>query len=67
MIKIPIEDMLEKTKSIFKLVILASQRTVELDRGKDSKVEIPKNQKHPITALQEIAEGKLDFNLKEKD
>lgn len=63
MIKIPIEDMLDKTKSVFKLVILASQRTVELNEGKDPRVEVPKNQKNSITALQEIAEGKVDFTL----
>ncbi|MCP4649505.1 MAG: DNA-directed RNA polymerase subunit omega [PVC group bacterium] len=63
MISIPVEDLIEKTGSLFKLVVLASQRTVELNDGSDPRIENTKNKKTAAIALHEIAEGKVDFTL----
>ena len=61
----PIEDLIKQTGSIFKLVILASKRTAELNDGYKPKVEEIKNKKLPLIALQEISEGKVDFQIGE--
>jgi len=65
MIDIPIEDLYEKTGSVFKLVILASKRTLELSNGSPARVEISKHIKPSIIALHEIAAGKVEFTLQE--
>jgi DNA-directed RNA polymerase, omega subunit len=63
MIEVPIEDMLEKTGSIFKLVMLAAKRTSELNEGYKPHVEVTKNKKNAAIALKEIALGKIKFTL----
>ncbi|MFH2138912.1 MAG: DNA-directed RNA polymerase subunit omega [Candidatus Omnitrophota bacterium] len=60
---VPVEELLEKTGSLFKLVLLAAKRTVELNEGSAARVVIVKNQKPASIALQEIAEGKVEFTL----
>ena len=64
MIEIPIEDLVKQTGSIFKLVILAAKRTSELTDGYKAKVETS-NKKLSAIALEEIAEGKIDFNVED--
>jgi len=63
MVDIPIEDLYDKTGSVFKLVILASKRTLELTNGSPPRVEISKSIKPSIIALHEIAAGKVKFTL----
>ncbi|MFH1094556.1 MAG: DNA-directed RNA polymerase subunit omega [Candidatus Omnitrophota bacterium] len=62
MTEIPIEDLLKQTGSIFKLVILAANRTAELTDGYKAKVDTI-NKKLSAIALQEIAEGKVQFTI----
>ena len=62
MTEIPIEDLIKQTGSIFKLVILASQRTAELTEGFKAKVD-PLHKKLSAIALEEIAEGKIEFTI----
>jgi len=64
MMEVPIEDLLEKTGSIFKLTMLAAKRTAELNEGYKPKIEVGKNQKNASIALKEIALGKINFSLK---
>ncbi len=64
MTEIPIEDLVKQTGSIFKLVILASQRTAELTEGYKAKVD-PVNKKLSTIALEEISEGKIEFSIEE--
>jgi DNA-directed RNA polymerase omega subunit len=64
MIEIPIEDLIKQTGSIFKLVILAAKRTTELSEGYKSKVETV-HKKLSAVALEEIAEGKIEFELED--
>ena len=59
MYNIPMEELLEKTGSIFKLVILASRRTIELDAGAGKLIDASPNTKPFILALEEIRQGKV--------
>lgn len=55
---VPIQDLLSKTNSIYKLVVLASKRAVELNAGVPKLVE-DDNEKVTSTALEEIAQDKV--------
>ena len=57
---IPIESLLPKAEgSIYKLVRLASKRSVELADNKPNLVSAPPTQKLTTIALKEIAAGKV--------
>jgi DNA-directed RNA polymerase subunit omega len=58
---IPMEDLLDKVESRYKLVILASRRAVELNEGKQRLVEINPKAKSSTIALEEIREGKIEY------
>lgn len=64
MVEIPTEDLIKQTGSIFKLVVLAAKRTMELNEGYKPKIEA-KDLKLSAIALQEISEGKVDFEIEE--
>ena len=55
---VPIQDLLSKTDSIYKLVILASKRALELNSGARKLVE-GDSEKVSTIALEEIAQGKV--------
>lgn len=64
---ISIEELLKKTGSVYKLVILASRRAYELNKGAPPLVKEEKASKLSMTALREIQEGKISFEeLKKK-
>jgi DNA-directed RNA polymerase omega subunit len=60
-----LEKLLDKShseknnESVYKLVILASKRALEIAEGKPKMVSAPLEMKPSTVALQEIAEGKL--------
>jgi DNA-directed RNA polymerase omega subunit len=57
---IPVEKLIDKADgSLYKLVILASQRALELSEGLPSLVETNPETKSTTTALREIAAGKV--------
>ena len=57
-----IESILPKSGwSIYRLVRMAAQRTLELSEGRPSLIDHPKDEKLATIALQEIADGKLVF------
>ena len=56
---------MKRVGSVFKLVLVASQRTVQLIEGAKPLVETKKNMKLGTIALLEIAEGKLEFGMQE--
>lgn len=64
MIDIPVEDLLKITGSVYKLVILAARRTVELNNGAKSEIDDPSIKKMSTIALYEIAEGKIKYKIK---
>ena len=57
----PIEELLKHTDSIYKLVILASKRALELNEGAPKMVEKDFAKKLTTIALQEIAQGKVGY------
>lgn len=65
MYNIPMEDLLDKTGSVFKLVLLASKRAVELNSGAGKLIEVSPHLKLSTVALEEIRQGKV--RLKEAD
>jgi len=60
------EKLMDKVGSRYKLVILASKRTLELSDGKEKLVEGSATAKLSNIALQEIQEGKIAYKIKEE-
>ena len=58
---VPIQDLLSKTGSLYKLVVLASKRAAELNAGAPQMIET-NNEKICSIALQEIAQGKVKIS-----
>lgn len=58
---IPLEKLLEKTDGVYKLVVLASRRALQLNEGAPRLVETRENQKIPSTALKEILDNKVAY------
>jgi len=57
---IPLENLLDKSNnSIYKLVILASKRALEIAEGQPKLVGVDSSIKPSTIALHEIAEGKV--------
>ena len=56
---IPMEKLLEKGGSVYKLVIVAAKRALELSEGSPELVAGGGKEKPALTALREIAEGKV--------
>ena len=58
MARITVEDCLKKIDSQYDLVLLAKERTTQLNAG-DSSLVSPDNDKNTVIALREIGEGKI--------
>lgn len=63
---ISVAKLVEKTGSMYKLVILASLRAIELSDGAANLIGAPAEAKTINVALKEIADGKVSFKVKEK-
>ena len=62
MVYIPLEKLLDKTEnSIYKLVNLASRRSLEIAEGQPCLVKVDSSVKPSTAALFEIAEGKIKY------
>ena len=61
MARITVEDCLEKVDNQYDLVLLAKERTVQLNAGSPMQVE-EDNDKRTIISLREIGDGKIDVN-----
>ena len=61
MARITVEDCLEKVNNQYDLVLLAKERTVQLNAGSPLLVE-EDNDKRTIISLREIGDGKVDVN-----
>ena len=59
MARITVEDCLEKVENQYDLVLLAKERTVQLNAGSPMLVE-EENDKRTIISLREIGDGKID-------
>jgi len=60
----PIDKLLDKVHSIYKLVILASRRAIELADGGQKLVDAPADAKPAHIALDEIMAGKIEYKIK---
>lgn len=57
---VPLEKVLDKTDySIYRLVILAAKRALEIAEGQPKLVEVDSGTKPTTIALMELAEGKV--------
>ncbi len=61
MARITVEDCLEKVDNQYDLVLLAKERTAQLNAGSQMLVE-EDNDKRTIISLREIGDGKIDIN-----
>ena len=66
MARITVEDCLKKIDNQYDLVLLAKERTSQLNSGAEMLVE-KDNDKNTLVALKEIGEGKLDINELKKN
>lgn len=66
MAEAPIDKLLDKTHSIYKLVILASRRAIELADGAHQLVDDAIGTKPAHVALDEILAGKVEYKIKEE-
>jgi DNA-directed RNA polymerase subunit omega len=64
MIDIDRDSLLDKTKSVYKLVVLATLRAIELSDGAAKLVDVPPDTKPLNIALKEILEGKITYKEK---
>ena len=63
---IPLENLVDKAdNNIFKLIIMASKRALELSEGMPKLTEADSSIKNTTVALKEIAEGKIKLKTKE--
>ena len=65
MARVTVEDCLEKVDNRFLLVMLASKRVKQLYKGNQPLIEA-KNNRYVVTALREIAAGKIGYELTKK-
>ena len=61
---VPIEPLMEKIGSIYKLVIVAARRALELNEGAPRLVEADPKAKPSTVALAEITAGKVSAKAK---
>ena len=62
MARITVEDCLEKIDSQYDLVLIAKERTSQLNAGEEALVPID-NDKNTVVALREIGEGKVSLKI----
>lgn len=65
MARVTVEDCLDKVENRFLLVMLASKRVKQLYKGAKPLVE-SKNNRQVVSALREIAAGKVSYELSKK-
>lgn len=62
MVYVPLEKLLDKSNnSVYKLVVLASRRALEIAEGQPKLVNVPASMKPSTVALFEIAAGKVRY------
>ena len=64
---VPLENLLSRVSGMYKLVIVASRRAVELNQGSNKLVDITAKAKCSTVALEEIREGKVSYKVTEQN
>lgn len=67
MARVTIEDCLDSVENRFALVMLASKRARQLQKGVGPVVGNNKHNKEPVLALREIASGRVNFDTDVRD
>ena len=62
MARITVEDCLVNVPNRFSLVLLAAERTKQILKGEQALIEDRRDNKEVVTALREIAAGKVYFD-----
>ena len=65
MARVTVEDCLEMVDNRFMLVMMASKRVKQLYKGAKPLID-PKNNRHVVTSLREIAAGKFSAEFSSK-
>lgn len=66
MVRITIDDCVDKIENQFDLTLLAAKRAVQISDGSQARVET-KRDKPVVTALREIAEGKTNAKIVQEE
>jgi DNA-directed RNA polymerase subunit omega len=66
MARVTVEDCVQKIPNRFELVMMAAQRARNISRGEELTIDRD-NDKNPVVALREIAEGTISINKLEQD
>ena len=61
MTNLGIDELMNSTKSIYKLAVLAARRAQELSQGSSKLIEAGPNAKYTTIALKEIVEKKISY------
>lgn len=67
MARVTVEDCLEKVNNRFELVIIAAKRARQIATGGEEPKVPAENDKSPVIALREIAEGFIDASILDKE
>jgi DNA-directed RNA polymerase subunit omega len=67
MARITVEDCLEEIPNRFSLVLITAERTKQLLKGSDCLLEEDRGNKEIVTALREIAAGKVQVDMSRFD
>lgn len=67
MARITVEDCLEQIPNRFSLVLIAAERTKQLVQGDEPRIDDERTNKEVVTALREIAAGKVQADLSQFD
>ncbi len=59
MAKITVEDCLEVVPNRFELILIATNRARELEKGEPAIIKVKNGEKHTVTALREVASGRF--------
>ena len=62
-----LEQSLDKVSNRYLLVVLAAKRARQLNRGAQDQVEQKQHTKPTSVSLEEIAQGKVGFRVKDDD
>ncbi|MFH0840278.1 MAG: DNA-directed RNA polymerase subunit omega [Candidatus Omnitrophota bacterium] len=64
---VPLEDLMKKVDSIYRLVLMASRRAVEISDTGQKLVDISPRLKATTVALEEVRQGKISYIVPESD
>jgi len=64
--EMPIDKLINKTKSLYKLVVMTARRAIEIGDGAAKLTDMPKETKPANAALREILEDRVTYKEQEE-